>query len=79
MDLNFTDADLSFQADVRAFLEASLTPDLVRAQQMTPTVVLEPEIYDKWHRVLHARGWVAPHWPTQYGGPGWTPAQRFIF
>ncbi len=24
-------------------------------------------------------GWVAPGWPVEYGGPGWTPVQKYIF
>jgi alkylation response protein AidB-like acyl-CoA dehydrogenase len=28
---------------------------------------------------LHAKGWVAPHWPKEVGGPGWDAARRFIF
>jgi alkylation response protein AidB-like acyl-CoA dehydrogenase len=33
----------------------------------------------RWHRILARRGWVAPGWPREYGGPGWTPVQRHIF
>ncbi|MFL6662481.1 MAG: acyl-CoA dehydrogenase family protein, partial [Rhizobacter sp.] len=32
-----------------------------------------------WTRILHARGWSAPHWPREHGGPGWTPLQRHLF
>jgi alkylation response protein AidB-like acyl-CoA dehydrogenase len=32
-----------------------------------------------WHRILHKKGWIAPSWPKEYGGPGWTLAQRYIF
>ena len=35
--------------------------------------------YYRWHRILHERGWVAPNWPVEYGGPDWTPVQRHIF
>ncbi len=30
-------------------------------------------------RVLNERGWLASHWPQQYGGPGWNAVQKFIF
>jgi alkylation response protein AidB-like acyl-CoA dehydrogenase len=33
----------------------------------------------EWHRVLHAKGWVAPHWPKEHGGPGWDVTRRFVF
>ena len=32
-----------------------------------------------WHATLNARGWLASHWPEQYGGPGWSTIQKFIF
>src|SRR3546814_8956922 len=35
--------------------------------------------YLAWHRILARQGWVAPAWPKQYGGTGWTPTQRFIW
>ena len=32
-----------------------------------------------WQRALHKKGWGAPGWPVEHGGPDWTPAQRWIF
>ena len=32
-----------------------------------------------WHRILYRKGWIAPLWPKEYGGPGWTITQRYIF
>jgi alkylation response protein AidB-like acyl-CoA dehydrogenase len=77
MDLNHSAADLAFRDEVRAFLEAQLPPDLrdkVRRQQR-----LVKDDYLCWHRILAARGWVAPGWPREHGGPGWTPVQRHLF
>jgi acyl-CoA dehydrogenase len=64
---------------VRDFIAANLTADLARAQALTPSVFSEPDVSGPWQKALHARGWVAPGWPKEYGGPGWTPAQRWIF
>ncbi|HYP71137.1 MAG TPA: acyl-CoA dehydrogenase family protein, partial [Variovorax sp.] len=33
----------------------------------------------QWHAILNERGWLANHWPKQYGGPGWGAVQKFIF
>ncbi len=79
MQLNLTGEDLAFRDEVRAFLAESLTPDLVRAAKLTPATFAEPEITREWHRRLHAKGWAAPQWPREHGGPGWTPAQIYIF
>jgi alkylation response protein AidB-like acyl-CoA dehydrogenase len=31
-----------------------------------------------WHAALAERGWVAPHWPREYGGASLTPMEQFI-
>ena len=79
MDLNFTEAERAFQQEVRDFLAASLTPELKRGQALTASVFAEPDIGTPWHRALAAKGWIAPAWPAEYGGTGWSPAQRWIF
>ena len=33
------------------------------------------EIMD-WHKILYQKGWVAPHWPEEYGGAGFDAAQK---
>ena len=33
----------------------------------------------EWQRRLHAQGWVAPNWPVEHGGTGWSVTQTFIF
>ncbi len=32
-----------------------------------------------WHGALAERHWVAPHWPTEYGGGGLSSMEQFIF
>ena len=32
-----------------------------------------------WTKILHDRGWIAPHWPVEYGGTGWSATQKHIF
>ena len=33
----------------------------------------------EWARALADRRWVAPHWPSEYGGGGMTTMEQFIF
>ncbi|MDP6605434.1 MAG: acyl-CoA dehydrogenase family protein [Dehalococcoidia bacterium] len=33
----------------------------------------------EWAEALSERGWVAPHWPQEYGGAGLSPMEQFIF
>ncbi|MDA0339681.1 MAG: acyl-CoA dehydrogenase family protein [Proteobacteria bacterium] len=79
MDLNFTVDDLAFQREVRDFLAQNLTSDLKQATSLTTTVFVEKDIALKWQAKLNAKGWLAYFWPEEYGGPGWTSTQRYIF
>jgi alkylation response protein AidB-like acyl-CoA dehydrogenase len=79
MDLALGPEDLAFQEEVRTFLRENLTPDLSQAGARTGGVFAEIETGNRWHRILARRGWSATTWPREYGGPGWTATQRYIF
>lgn len=79
MDLELSPQDLAFRDEVRAFLDANLTPELRAAGARLTSVFCEPEYSLPWQRILHKRGWAAPAWPKEYGGPGWNEVQRAIF
>jgi alkylation response protein AidB-like acyl-CoA dehydrogenase len=79
MNLDLTAEDLAFQAEVREFLETSLTPELRQAGRRATSVFMDKDYSLAWQKILHARGWVAPSWPVEYGGPGWGEMQRHIF
>jgi alkylation response protein AidB-like acyl-CoA dehydrogenase len=77
MDLNFTPEDLAFQKEARAFI-AENYPESLRGKQ-DEGEELGKEDFLSWHRVLAKKGWVAPAWPVEYGGPGWTTTQRYLW
>ena len=77
MDLNFTEEEKAFRAEVRAFLAEALPDDLRR--KMIERRHLGKDDIVGWQRILHARGWATPNWPVEHGGQPWTPAQRYIF
>ncbi len=77
MDLYYSDEDLTFRDQVRAFLASHLPPEL--QHKVRQHLRLSRDDYVRWHRILAAQGWAAPGWPVEYGGPGWTPLQRHIF
>ena len=79
MDLAFNAEERSFEKEVRDFIAANLTPEMKRATALTPSVFSDPDIGMAWQRALHKKGWGAPGWPADHGGPDWTPAQRWIF
>jgi alkylation response protein AidB-like acyl-CoA dehydrogenase len=77
MDLNTTPEEQAFRDEVRAFLAAELPADL--RHKVLNHLRMDKEDYVRWHKILAAKGWVAPGWPVEFGGPGWTPVQRHIF
>ncbi|MBA2919386.1 pimeloyl-CoA dehydrogenase large subunit [Sphingomonas sp. MAH-20] len=77
MDLEFSPEDLAFREEARAFI-AENYPSALRGKQEEGEE-LAKEDFLSWHRVLAKKGWIAPAWPKEYGGPGWTTTQRFIW
>lgn len=79
MNLDLSPEDRAFRDKVRAFLEQSLPPHLREAGRSTTSVFSDKAYNLAWQKILHAKGWAAPSWPKEYGGPGWTDMQRYIF
>ena len=79
MNLTFAPEDIRFREEVRDFLARHLPDRLRDGAARTPGVFVEPDIGREWQRILNDRGWLAPHWPREDGGTGWTPTQRYLF
>jgi pimeloyl-CoA dehydrogenase large subunit len=77
MDLRFTDEELAFREEVRAFVKSSL-PDSIRRKIVEGRHPGRDDIVD-WTRILNKKGWSVPHWPVEWGGTGWSPVQLLIF
>jgi alkylation response protein AidB-like acyl-CoA dehydrogenase len=79
MQLTLSPQDEAFRDEVRAFLDAKFTPDLRADSARQAGVFAEPDLARRWQRILFERGWVAPAWPQEHGGTGWSPVQRYIY
>ena len=77
MELAYTSKEQAFREEVRAFLGEHLAADI--RDKVLHSRHLGKEDYLRWHRKLHERGWVAPNWPKEHGGTGWSPVERQIF
>src|ERR1700734_1848703 len=77
MDLRLTEDEIAFRAEVRAFVRDTL-PASIREKTVAGRR-LSKDDYERWTRILAAKGWGAPHWPQEWGGPGWSPIQLSIF
>jgi alkylation response protein AidB-like acyl-CoA dehydrogenase len=78
MDIIFNAEERAFQSEVRTFLETNLPPEIRRRSQRFPSYVSKEQT-ETWHKILYQKGWVAPSWPTEYGGTGWSVTQKFLY
>jgi hypothetical protein len=77
MDLSFTPEEQAFRAEVQRFLTDKV-PARLTAKVRDGKHLGKADL-QTWHALLNAQGWLASHWPEQYGGPGWNTVQKFIF
>ncbi|HEY3101090.1 MAG TPA: acyl-CoA dehydrogenase family protein [Methylomirabilota bacterium] len=77
MDLNYSPEETAFRDEVRAWIEANLPSDL-RDKVLSYRELSKDELL-RWHKTLAKKGWIAPHWPKEWGGTDWTVVQRYIF
>ncbi len=77
MELRYSDADESFRAELRAWLD-----DALPALPPQPPRDAWPERrkWDtEWQRRLFEAGYAGLHWPKEYGGRGASPTEQLIF
>jgi alkylation response protein AidB-like acyl-CoA dehydrogenase len=90
MDWKDTPEQAAFRAEVKQLLESRL-PERYRGLSAVGEVEHRAWEFDRksdnpvarqaaedWHGALSERGWVAPHWPKEFGGAGLTPMEQFI-
>ncbi len=68
---------LALRESVRSFLRDAVPADIRAATQAHCLVTKEQAA--RWQRILHARGWAAPGWPREHGGPGWSLVEQAVF
>jgi alkylation response protein AidB-like acyl-CoA dehydrogenase len=68
-----TPAEAAFRKEVRGWLDANLPASLRHRTLRPPPGELMP-----WYKTLSRKGWIAPHWPKQYGGMGASLNEQII-
>ena len=76
MNLEFTEEEKAFRAEVREFIENNY-PQNIDSRGVRDELSREDML--AWHKILGKKGWSVPAWPTEYGGTDWTPTQRYIW
>ncbi|MGE0228647.1 MAG: acyl-CoA dehydrogenase family protein [Dehalococcoidia bacterium] len=92
MDWADSGEQAAFRKEVRDFINANL-PEYYKRRQSQPAIGLEDnweqdyvhgdaaakQAANEWNAALTEKGWVAPHWPKEYGGAGMTTMEQFVF
>jgi pimeloyl-CoA dehydrogenase len=74
--MHLTPDQENFRSTVRAFIDERL-PDALR-QRLAQGFPPSKQEQVAWQRVLHERGWAAPHWPREYGGADLSTVERLV-
>jgi alkylation response protein AidB-like acyl-CoA dehydrogenase len=77
MDLAFTPEELKFRDEVRAWVKSNLPQDI--ADKVHKAQRLTRDDMQGWAKILGKKGWLGWGWPRQFGGPGWTAVQKYLF
>ncbi|MBS7700635.1 MULTISPECIES: acyl-CoA dehydrogenase family protein [unclassified Chelatococcus] len=76
MNLRYSEEDEAFREEVASFVRNNIDPEVAR--KVRDNLPLTKQEHVAWERTIGARGWAAPHWPVEHGGPGWNALRRFI-
>ncbi len=79
MEFRDTDEESQFRTEVRSFIQAELPKDLRGTAQEAMDTEEGRGALKEWRGALSKRGWIAPHWPKEYGGAGMSVVEQFIF
>jgi alkylation response protein AidB-like acyl-CoA dehydrogenase len=78
MDTSFTEQDNAFAQEVRDFFAQAWDDDIQARLGSDDKTVFRAAMVE-WHKRLYEKGWIAPNWPVEHGGTGWTDTQAFIY
>ncbi|CAG8871449.1 acyl-CoA dehydrogenase family protein [Pseudomonas fluorescens] len=77
MDIEFSPQEQAFRQEVRAFLRDHLPGELSERISLGKRLSKAHQV--QWMQILDRQGWLAPGWPVEFGGTGWSAVQKHIF
>ncbi|WP_223466280.1 acyl-CoA dehydrogenase family protein [Pseudomonas sp. GL-RE-26] len=77
MDIEFSPQEQAFRQEVRAFLRDNLPGELSERISLGKRLSKTHQV--QWMQILDRQGWLAPGWPVEFGGTGWSAVQKHIF
>src|SRR5215213_1393147 len=84
MEFRDSPEETAFRQEIRSFIEQNLPQqrrhDEVMAEEYGPPADTErAKFIEDWKQAIAGRGWIAPHWPKEYGGGGMSVGEKFMF
>ncbi len=77
MDLSFPPELDGFRAQIRGFFEHEFPRDILEKTGSGHS--LSTQDVRRSEMALGAKGWLASGWPEEFGGPGWSLEQQYVF
>jgi alkylation response protein AidB-like acyl-CoA dehydrogenase len=79
MDFSYPAEVEQFRAELRDWLSANLTDELVAARRPAGRDDAGIELLRAWSRTMADAGWAAVSWPREYGGRGATLLEQLVY
>ena len=92
MDWDDTQDQATFRSEVRTLIEEKVPARYRAMAQRNHREMGYPWAQDRasgepereqsaraWFEAISDKGWIAPHWPKEYGGGGFTPMEQYIY
>ncbi|MEZ4482965.1 MAG: acyl-CoA dehydrogenase family protein [Dehalococcoidia bacterium] len=79
MDYRDSTEQQAWRGEVRAFLEAEAPGEYrVMRRPAVDSYGRGDELFQTWRNRVARRGWLASHWPKEYGGAGMSVMEQFV-
>ncbi|MBN9493811.1 acyl-CoA dehydrogenase family protein [bacterium] len=79
VDIHDTEEEAAFRSEVRSFLDENYFNQAEKPAPQDENGPPRDPASLRWADALSSRGWLAPHWPKEYGGAGMSVTEQFIF
>ncbi|MBW0011951.1 acyl-CoA dehydrogenase family protein [Mycobacterium sp.] len=79
MDFSYPADVERFRTELRDWLSANLTDELIAARRPTGRDDAGFEMLRAWNRTMADAGWAAISWPREYGGRGATVLEQLVY
>ena len=79
MDFSYPREAEQFRKELRSWLSAHLTDDVIDASARRGSDDAAFETLRTWNATMSDAGWAAVSWPREYGGRGATPLEQLVY